>query len=513
MYEVFFENRTAIEVFTKNYYKIYIYVYRAHFLYMFNLNYLHIKLFLKKFKVIKNPFSSFEVFMHSILVELLSILVELNLYAIFKNQNLKISYTKSWLVYYVFYRAWLKVGIKYPAFQRFIVFWYRKTVKSLYMTQHMQNIFIKYIIILNQKNTFYTVNKFLYENKFSKTVKIILKIFLFNLKWIYCSFVLSSAYFLFSLFYLQIELTKQLALWYVVGILCYLLIITFNNFLNKYKYGKFTSAIQRFWKRTSIVFWLVEGFLFVIFFYYFLNSSQEPIYMHDYTSLNQEILIQLDTSYKNMILISLSIYLCYLLLLNVNYLTYYQSLFLLALISYTITYMLYVESYQFVYTVCLFADKLWIFEPSTQIWILECEYNNLRVKQQYFVLCLIAKYWHFIFIFVSWFFFVIKCIEVGKLNYNLLGYNVQNLLILYVLNLFCLIQWVKILFKKFLEIIFYWFYVQYDEKFISNLLNEIFTIVLSLIQVNFEINYFFKDIVIVCKLIFSSDEMHLWRYL
>lgn len=37
----------------------------------------------------------------------------------------------------------------------------------------------------------------------------------------------------------------------------------------------------------------------------------------------------------------------------------------------------------------------------------------------------------------------------------MLGYNTQNLLILYVLNILCLIQWMKHLSKKFLEITYY----------------------------------------------------------
>ena len=34
-------------------------------------------------------------------------------------------------------------------------------------------------------------------------------------------------------------------------------------------------------------------FLILLFFYYFLNSSQEPLYMYDYSALNQEYLVSL----------------------------------------------------------------------------------------------------------------------------------------------------------------------------------------------------------------------------
>ncbi len=338
-----------------------------------------------------------------------------------------------------------------------------------------------------------------------------LSILLFNFKWILLSLIITLVYSLISLFYIQVEITKQIAVWFILFILFYALMSTFNSFLNKYKYGKFTSAIQRFWKRTGIVFWLIEGFLFLLFFYYFLNSSQEPLYMFDYSNLNQELLIQFKTSAKNMILISVAIYFSFILILNNNFLNYYQNIVILSIISLIVFYMLFVETYQFVYIISIFAEKNWLFNESSQIWVLEFEQNNLRVKQQYFILCLIAKYWHFIFIFISWFFFLIKCLEVNKINYNLLGYNTQNLIILYVLNLMCLIQWFKYLFKKFLEIVYYWFHTQYDEKFLSSLVSEIITILKSLIS--FDVfDVVLNNVRITSNVIFCSNSIFLWKY-
>lgn len=338
-----------------------------------------------------------------------------------------------------------------------------------------------------------------------------LVLILTNMRWILIPFLISIIYFYSSLFLIQIDFTKQVAVWFVVLVIFYILMSTFNNFLNKYKYGKFTSAIQRFWKRTGMTFWLIEGFLFLLFFYYFLNSSQEPLYMFDYSSLNQELLIQLKTSYRSLILLSLAIYLCYVLILNNNYLNYYQNIILLSLISLIIIYTLYIESYQFVYTISYYADKNWNFDTTTQLWILELEQNNIRVKQQYFILCLIAKYWHFIFIFISWVFFLIKCFEINKINYILLGYNVQNLLILYILNIFCLVQWLKWLTKKFLELTYYWFHIQYDEKLLNMLVSEIYYVLKSLIALN--TSTIRLDIQNISNILYSSNELSLWKYI
>lgn len=330
-------------------------------------------------------------------------------------------------------------------------------------------------------------------------------------KWILVPAIISGLYFYSSLFFIQIDFTKQIAVWFVVLVIFYILMSTFNNFLNKYKYGKFTSAIQRFWKRTGMTFWLIEGFLFLLFFYYFLNSSQEPLYMYDYSSLNQELLIQLKTSYKSLILLSLAIYFSYVLILNNNYLTYYQNIIILSLISLIIIYTLYIESYQFVYVLTYYTDKNWNFDSSNQLWVLESEQNNIRVKQQYFILCLIAKYWHFIFIFISWVFFLVKCFEVNKINYILLGYNVQNLLILYILNLFCLVQWIKWLTKKFMELTYYWFHIQYDEKLLNSLVLEVYSVLKSFLTTNISVN--FTTIQSISNILYSSNELTLWKYI
>ena len=361
-------------------------------------------------------------------------------------------------------------------FYLFIIQFYNNIVSNSYKNSFnnksynffsINSLFLNYTNVFLKKN-YVTLSIYFIKNYFIQIINIIF----INLKWIFISFLISFFYFFCSLFYLQLDFTKQIGLWFIILIFFYLLMSTFNNLMNKYKYGKFTSAIQRFWKRTGMIFWLIEGFLFLLFFYYFLNSSQEPLYMFDYSNLNQEFLIGLKTSYKSMILLSIAIYFSFILILNNNYLTYYQNIILLSLISLIIFYTLYIESYQFVYIILKFAEKEWIFDEIDNLWILEFEQNIFRVKQQYFILCLIAKYWHFIFIFISWFFFIVKCFETNKINYTLMGYNIQNLIILYILNLLCLIQWFKYLTKKFLEITYYWFHTQYDEKFFINIQNE-----------------------------------------
>jgi hypothetical protein len=116
----------------------------------------------------------------------------------------------------------------------------------------------------------------------------------------------------------------------------------------------------------------------------------------------------------------------------------------------------------------------------------------------------------FLYLLVD-FFFLIKCFEINKINYTLMGYNVQNLLILYILNLFCLVQWVKWLFKKFLELTYYWFHIQYDEKFFILIIQEIISIIFSF--VNFDNFNYSIDWQNISNILYYSNELHLWKYI
>lgn len=379
----------------------------------------------------------------------------------------------------------------------------------------IKNTFLKNILQISTRATVKKVFKQMFTHLHHNYIfkfKSLLQIILFNVKWLLLAGIIAGLYFVVSLFYIQIDFTKQIAAWYILMITYYLLMSTFNSFVSKYRYGKFTTGIQRFWKRTGIIFWILEGFLFVLFFYYFLNSSQEPLYMFDYANLNQEYLLQIRISYKSMMWLTFIIYLCLILIVNLNYKTYYQNILLLMFISLCVFYTLYIESYQFVYVFSLLQNRVWTFDDTDQTWSFENEQNNIRTKQQYFILCLVGKYWHFIFIFISWFFFLIKSLEVNKINITLLSYNTQNIVILYWLNLICLIQWVKVFYKKFFELSYSWFYFQFDEKFFAMFSLEFWYMLNYVISFDFDVKLV-KHIIITSQSLCLSNELSLWKYI
>lgn len=285
--------------------------------------------------------------------------------------------------------------------------------------------------------------------------------------------VFSFMLFLYLIVYYQINIQRQLIIWAILGFLFFWLFSGFTFFLKRYKSAKFTSSILRFWKRTNVYFWLVEGFLFLLFFYYYLNSSQEPIYMYDYSSLNQNYLPNLINSYPNFCLLGIIIIYYFYWILNYSNFSSQQNLIHCLVITLYFVYTYFIESYQFYYTIGIFFENIWNYNFETNLWTLDFESPRLRNKQQYMLLALIAKYWHFIFIFLSWLFFILKVFEQKRAYYTHSGFNLQNLIILFFLNFLFIVQWFKWIARRFLDSVYYWFFTDSNFSFINFFTQEL----------------------------------------
>lgn len=357
------------------------------------------------------------------------------------------------------------------------------------------------------KFTFSLENNFIFKNLVSNGV-----IFYNFFKTTLLSLLLAFLYFFYTIFFFKIQFLKQLSVWFVIGMLYFWLMSGFNFFLKRYQFGKFTSQIQRFWKRTNMCFWLIEGFLILLFFYYFLNSSQEPMYMYDYSSLNQEYLLSLHSISLNIILLSLVIYFMYFTMLRINLNNWFQLNFYLIIISVFIFFSFFLETYQFYYVISTFNERLWVFNEDENLWSLDIENPILRVKQDYLLVCLIAKYWHFLFIFLSWVFFLIKSFEKKKVTIVLFGVNVQNVIILYVLNFACYLQWFKWVYRRFFDLPYTWFMTNIDSKFFVKFFSEAKLIFISLLSNNLQITqtigYCYKSLNL-----WNVDSLALWKFI
>jgi hypothetical protein len=326
------------------------------------------------------------------------------------------------------------------------------------------------------------------------------------------SISIALLYFLYTIFFFKIQFLKQISLWLIVLMIFFWLISGFNFFLKRYQFSKFTSQIQRFWKRTNICFWLIEGFLLLLFFYYYLNSSQEPNFMYDYSSLNQEYLISTYTIFLNILILSIIIYIMYFTLIRINSNSWEQLSIHLLIISIFIFSSFYIETYQFYYVISIFNERLWVFNEEENIWAIDIDNPILRTKLQYFSVCLIAKYWHFLFIFLSWVFFVIKSFERKKITYVLFGLNLQNIIILYFLNLACYLQWFKWLYRRFFDLPYTWFFTNIDNKLLYNIFLEIKLIITNLINLNIDL-YKFTIIVHKSLTLWNVDSLCTWKFI
>lgn len=320
------------------------------------------------------------------------------------------------------------------------------------------------------------------------------------------------SYFLYTIFFFKIQFLKQLAVWFVIGMLYFWLMSGFNFFLKRYQYGKFTSQIQRFWKRTNTYFWLIEGFLLLLFFYYYLNSSQEPLYMYDYSALNQEYLVPLHSIGINIILLSIVIYFMYFIMLRINSNSWTQLNLYLMVVSTFIFFSFFIETYQFYYVISVFNERVWIFNEEENLWVVDIDSPILRTKHHYLLVCLIAKYWHFLFIFLSWVFFLIKSFERKKITFVLFGANLQNMVILYVLNFACYIQWFKWIYRRFFDLPYTWFYINIDNKFTFRFVFELKLLLLNLL--NFNVNYYIYSTVVYKSLnLWNVDSLCMWKFI
>jgi len=86
--------------------------------------------------------------------------------------------------------------------------------------------------------------------------------------------------------------------------LSYWFITIFLYLIKKVYLGKFTSMIQRFWKRSFMLFWLIEIFLFSIYLFLICNNPEETLYMLDFNKLNKTFFIScIDFFYKLFIML------------------------------------------------------------------------------------------------------------------------------------------------------------------------------------------------------------------
>lgn len=279
-----------------------------------------------------------------------------------------------------------------------------------------------------------------------------------GLKYWILGLVLGLTTFYYLTYIRLLPFNKVIFEWLLITMFLYWLLSGFVFFIKKYQYSKFTSVIQRFWKRTYIIFWSIESGVFIVFFYLTLNASEEPVYMYDQAKLFKTHLFSWRLFLVKLVPVITITILGYFLLLNLKWTTFSKQVPVLLTITLLLIYIFWLEFYQFFHIISYYGNLTWSFDSDEFLWNLDSEFKRTRIANNTVTICLLAKFWHLVFIFVFWIFFMLRINEIGRMRFALLGANLQNFIILYIMSWLYMYPWFKFLVKPQLQTQYYWFF-------------------------------------------------------
>lgn len=263
----------------------------------------------------------------------------------------------------------------------------------------------------------------------------------------------------YSFFLRSLPFAKIMFGYIIAANLFYLLISGFVFFIKKYQYRLYTSSIQRFWRRTLIIFWAIEGSLFICFVYFILNANQEPVYVYDNIQIYKTHFYSWRFFLVKIILSTFLIVLTYMLLLSLRWNTFTKSNNIAIVITVVLLYVAWLEFYQFFHLMNCYGTSNWVYDFSEHLWNLELEFKRTRIVNHYVTIGLVAKFWHVVFAVVFWVFFILRGVESCRYRYPLLAANLQNFVIIYIMSWLYMYPWFKYATRKSLDMPYFWFFV------------------------------------------------------
>lgn len=277
----------------------------------------------------------------------------------------------------------------------------------------------------------------------------------------------------YSFFLKLLPFSKVLVSLVLLCNMFYLLFSGFVFFLKKYQYRLYTSAIQRFWRRSLIIFWLIEASLFVCFIYFIFNASQEPFYVYDNIQLYKTHYYSWRFFLLKTVLSSILIVCTYTLILLFKWNTFTKISNLIMSVTILLFYITWLEFYQFFHLMNYYGNSTWVYDFSDHLWDLELDFERTRIVNHFVSLALIAKFWHVIFAAIFWIFFLLRGLESSKYRYSLLVANLQNFLIIYFMGWLFMYPWLKPILRKELGLPFFWFFVNRGRDYIYALFSDV----------------------------------------
>jgi hypothetical protein len=328
--------------------------------------------------------------------------------------------------------------------------------------------------------------------------------FLIGFKSMWLSFrnwILSLFLLVFTLFYLsflKVSSINILTFKFIVffGIF-YWLFSGFTFFFKKYQYRYFTSSIQRFWKRCYSIFWMLEFFLFFIYFYLTFMASQEPFLMYDNSQIFKTHFFSWKLFFLKIMPTIILIILTYFLTLSIKWTSVSKLDNLILIITSILFYLFWLEFYQFFHIISYYGNYSWKISDNLSFWYLENEFKRTRINNHFISICLVAKFWHIVFTLIFWLFFILRGLEINRIKHPLLAANFQNFIFIYVLSWLYMFPWIKYVFLKIFNVPYSWFYINSKKQFLFIFFNDLNFIFFQTIN-----NFFFYPITLINKLIY-----------
>ena len=377
------------------------------------------------------------------------------------------------------------------------IIWLKLFSLNFSLKSYKTTLFRTYFRALSTKQGFYYNFKDL--NNQNNLYKMIKNSFLAGIKymWLGLRFWILPLAVCFGIIYCSLVLkllpfNKIMFSWIVVLMFGYWLLSGFVFFFKKYQFGKYTTSIQRFWRRSYILFWLIEGGTFLVFLFLTMNSSQESFYMFDQVSIFKTHLYSWKFFFLKLFPSVVLIVITYLLLVSLKWNLYSKHSIWLLFLTFFLTYIVWLEFYQFFHVVNFYGNLNWIYDVDDHSWSLEQEPRRTRIVNHYINLMFILKFWHIVFIYGFWIFFVLRCWETKRIRYPLLAANYQNFIILYIFTWVFMYPWFKFFFRRFLDMPYYWFYVNNRRLGFRIIFNDFKLVYYGLINNFLELNFLKK---------------------
>jgi len=404
--------------------------------------------------------------------------------------------------------------LKNDRFYFFIDLLYFYFSSFLYKNIEFNNINLRMKTRLNQVNwSFYNDLKLTNNLSFNLTHYLAgIRFIWVGLKYWLLGLILGLSSFYYLTYIRLLPFNKVIFEWVLVVMFLYWLVSGFVFFIKKYQYSKFTSVIQRFWKRSYILFWCIETGTFLVFLYLTINSPEEPVYMYDQIKLFKSHLFSWRFFLIKLIPVITLVILSYFLILNLKWTSFSKQVPILVAITLLLIYVFWLEFYQFFHIISYYENLIWSFDTEEFLWNLDSEFKRTRIVNNTVAICLIAKFWHLVFIFIFWIFFILRINEIGRVRYPLLAANAQNFIILYIMSWLYMYPWAKFAFRRHLENQYYWYFFNARRLGVRIFFNDLALFISSLIR-NYEFNtlYYFNT-GLFYYWIESSSETNLLQY-